>query len=88
MWSMVAGRRAVAAARVPMKLRDDNGDPEPMEPQRENARRTRAEAGFDRWLRDRLHAMYDPVLRERVPEEFETLLDRIARRPPAGPDKP
>jgi hypothetical protein len=43
--------------------------------------RRRGSSGFDRWLTERLHDVYDPVLKEKVPDEFDRLLDDFAKRP-------
>jgi len=71
-----------------MKLCDDDGEPEADRSPRDSGRRSRADVGFDRWLTDRLHSIYDAVLKEEVPDELESLLDRFARRPPGEPKKP
>jgi hypothetical protein len=72
--------KAVSITGMMMKVRDNKGEPEPPGPEREGGRRHRAEAGFDRWLTDRLHDLYDPVLKEQVPDDLERLLDRFASR--------
>ncbi|MEZ5906829.1 MAG: NepR family anti-sigma factor [Geminicoccaceae bacterium] len=38
-------------------------------------RRSAKDAGFDRWLGKQLHAMYDPVLDEELPESLLELLN-------------
>ena len=38
-------------------------------------RRSAKDAGFDRWLGRQLHAIYDPVLEEELPERLLKLLD-------------
>lgn len=41
-------------------------------------RRSAKDAGFDRWLGRQLHAIYDPVLEEELPENLRVLLEGFA----------
>ena len=51
-------------------------------------RRRRGDAGYERWLTDRLHELYDPILREPIPDDLERLLGSFEPRPKSGADKP
>lgn len=71
-----------------MSSRDDGTGEDKPGPARSGRRRKRSDASYDRWLTDRLHEVYDPVLREPVPPELERMLGAFAPRPKAGSDKP
>lgn len=43
-------------------------------------RRSARDAGFDRWLGKQLHAIYDPVLDEELPEPLRLLIDQFEPR--------
>lgn len=43
-------------------------------------RRSAQDAGFDRWLGKQLHAIYDPVLDEELPERLRLLIDQFEPR--------
>src|SRR4051794_21646126 len=87
MWSSGAGRQAALTSGMSMKPLDGDNEGEPAASPAGNAPRSRVDVGFDRWLRNRLHSLYDPVLNEKVPDELEALLDRFTTRPPDGPAK-
>lgn len=77
--------RPIADVGIAMKFRDtpppgDDGL-EPSAPESKMGRsRKRGEPGFDRWITKRLHEVFDPVVEEKVPDEFERLLDEFAGR--------
>ncbi len=43
-------------------------------------RRSAKDVGFDRWLGKQLHAIYDPVLDEELPEGLRQLIDGFEPR--------
>ncbi len=51
-------------------------------------RRRRGDAGYERWLTERLRELYDPILREPIPDDLERLLGSFEPRPKSGRDKP
>jgi hypothetical protein len=52
-----------------------------------STRHTRGEIGFDRWLKHKLHEVYDPVLDEQVPEDLIRLLEAFdSREKKDGPE--
>jgi hypothetical protein len=50
-------------------------------------RRRRGDTGYERWLTDRLHELYDPILREPIPDDLERLLGTLEPRPKPDPGK-
>jgi len=80
----------IAGAGIAMKFRvmppsGEEGVGRPVPERKAGRSRKRGEPGFDRWLTERLHDVFDPVVNEKVPEEFERLLEDFAKRP--GGDK-
>ncbi len=45
-----------------------------------------AERPFDKWLQKQLHAMYDEIASEPLPDDLLNLIERDARRGKAPPD--
>jgi hypothetical protein len=76
----ISGRRRVMKARDKMSC--EKGPAQP------GRRRKRSDAAYERWLAGQLRELYNPVLREPVPEELERLLDGFVPRPKAGSGKP
>ncbi len=77
--------RPIADVGIAMKFRDtpppgDNGLEPPAPESKMGRSRKRGEPGFDRWMTKRLHEVFDPVVEEKVPDEFERLLDEFAQR--------
>lgn len=76
---------SIADVEIAMKFRakpppGDNG-PEASAPESKMGNsRKRGEPGFDRWITKRLHEVFDPVVEEKVPDEFERLLEEFAQR--------
>ncbi len=54
----------------------------PLEQASSRKRRSAKDAGFDRWLGKQLHAIYDPVLDEELPENLRLLIDGFEPRDP------
>lgn len=49
--------------------------------------KVQTERPFDKWLQKQLHAMYDEITSEPLPEDLLTLIDRDAKKkgkPPRG----
>lgn len=57
----------------------------------QSARNAKREDAFDEWLQRELHAMFDKVAREPVPDELLRMIEadrvkRAARKPPKDDD--
>ena len=70
----------------PPDKRKANGSGEPLSGQRRD-RRSRLDAGWDRWLDRSLHDLFDPVLDESIPSDLSELLDRFEKKPAGKEDK-
>jgi hypothetical protein len=53
----------------------------------DNPPASRETPAFDRWLHKQLHALYDPIAREPLPDELIALIERDAVRR-AGTQQP
>ena len=69
-----------------MCVKDDEKGSKPMKPGRERGR-SPTDAGFDRWLDKQLHAWYEPVLHEGIPESLSEILEKFDSRARGKPDK-
>ena len=79
--------RGRASPVPPPDKRKANGSGEPSSAQRRDGRRSRLEAGWDRWLDRSLHDLFDPVLDENIPSDLNELLDRFENKPASKADK-
>lgn len=62
----------------------DRAAQDPSEQASSRKRRSARDAGFDRWLGKQLHAIYDPVLDEELPESLRLLIDGFEPRDPGA----
>lgn len=46
------------------------------------AGRSAIDAGFERWLDNQLHRLYDPVLNETLPDDIARLIEQFAQKSP------
>lgn len=60
----------------------DDAAQSPSEQALSRKRRSARDVGFDRWLGKQLHAIYDPVLDEELPEGLRLLIDGFEPRDP------
>lgn len=77
--------RPYAAVDGAMKFRDT---PEMSgKPARRVAKTPKSDSsGLDEWVKKRLHDVYDPVLKEEIPDDLTKLLDDFAKRPAGKSD--